>query len=166
MALEYVSPHFLRTVVTWVYTGILEFENGSKELGDNLPLAYDVYFWTEQYKTTSLRRTILDATITHFTTTGKIPEPFIVEYMHQTIPENSGLCKFVEDLFVARYTGSDRNEALTLGYVSAFPKNVLARIVVKLAKRSSPLKGEDILLLRNKCNYHGHKEGEDCNSST
>jgi hypothetical protein len=164
MTLETVRPAVFRTVVNWMYTGVLEFEYGSKQVDQNLYLAYDVYFWAEKYETTSLRRAILDTIITYYTTTGIFPRAQWIELVYETLPANSGLWKFLEDLFVAWYTRSDQNEALTLEYVSVFPKEVLARIVVKLAKRSSPLKDEVSLLSRNKCAYHQHKDGEDCKS--
>lgn len=45
MRFENVSPAVFRTVINWVYTGLLEFENGSNKINeDSFGQAYGVYF--------------------------------------------------------------------------------------------------------------------------
>lgn len=157
-----VQPAIFRTVVHWVYTGITEFEDGSLEVDlSNFQAAYQVYFWADSYETIHLRHQILDI-ISGVSEQGEIvPHPAHYGKIFKTLPENSGLCKFLVDYLVEEWFPLD--EKVVKDFVDVLPNNVIARMIFKFAHQSVVGGRDQLLYVSNRCAYHKHRQGEDCN---
>jgi hypothetical protein len=164
MTLDEVDPRSFRTVINWVYTGRIEFEDGmTKVTNGNFLEAVEIYIWADRYETVALRRAVVDQIILCIQNTTPVEfSTEEIEFVFSSLPPNSGLCKLLTDLLAFGWRPVD--EETVLKVIKDLPLEATARILH--SHISNRVVIEDPNYWESRCSYHEHAEGECCNNSS
>lgn len=163
MTLDEIDPSTFRTVINWVYTGRIEFEDGkTKVTNGNFLEAVEIYIWADRYETVALRRAVVDKIILCIQNTT--PVEFSCEeigFVFSSLPPNSGLCKLLTDLLAFGWRPVD--EEAVFKVIKDLPLEATARILH--SHISNRVAIDETNYWESRCCYHEHGEGESCKTS-